>query len=60
MAKPGVGFKKGTHPEYCIHCGGKLHIHKKKCPLTKELQESLAQKVYCPLCGKAVNGDHVC
>jgi len=60
MAKPSVGFKAGQHPEFCVFCGGKLPRHKKACPLPGDLQKVLGKKVFCPLCGKVVSGDHVC
>ena len=62
MAKPSAGFKAGKHPEYCVYCGGKAKKqgHTKECPLSEVLQDLAAMKVYCPLCGEQVAGDHVC
>ena len=44
----------------CVFCGGKLPKHKKACPLPGDLQKALRKKVFCPLCGEEVSGDHVC
>lgn len=62
MGKPSAGFKAGKHPEYCVYCGGKWKAgkHTKDCPLGDALQDLQARKLYCPLCGEEVVGDHVC